>query len=149
MSIIAVRRPSPSPLSHPNSTPLSSQDVEATPSESSTADSSQSFSRQSIAIPKPTSPKELRVFLSTFLTVFVAEIGDKTQVTTLLMSAESQSPWVVFTGAGVALVLTSLLGVLVGKWLSKRVSIQTLETVTGTILLVIAVLLLWDVVQLG
>ncbi|HHP7243804.1 MAG TPA: TMEM165/GDT1 family protein [Elainellaceae cyanobacterium] len=99
-------------------------------------------------LPKPT-PPELRIFFSTFLTVFVAEIGDKTQVTTLLMSAESQSPWVVFVGAGFALVLTSLLGVLVGKWLSKRVSIQTLETVSGTILLVIAVLLLWDVVQLG
>lgn len=91
---------------------------------------------------------EFRVFLSTFITIFLAEIGDKTQVTTLLMSAESRAPWVVFLGAGLALVLTSLLGVIVGRWLSKRVSIKVLETTTACILLVISVLLLWDVVHL-
>lgn len=91
---------------------------------------------------------ELRLFFSTFLTIFVAEIGDKTQVTTLLMSAESQAPWIVFGGAGTALVLTSLIGVLLGRWLAQRVSIATLETATGTLLALIAVLLLWDAVHL-
>ncbi|WAL60056.1 TMEM165/GDT1 family protein [Thermocoleostomius sinensis] len=89
----------------------------------------------------------LRVFLSTFITIFLAELGDKTQVTTLLMSAESQSPWVVFLGAGAALVATSLLGVWLGHWLSKRISTRTLETAAGAMLLLIAVMLLWDVVQ--
>ncbi len=90
---------------------------------------------------------ELRLFFSTFLTIFVAELGDKTQVTTLLMSAESQAPWVVFSGAGTALVLTSLIGVLLGRWISERVSISTLETATGSILAFISMLLLWDVVH--
>jgi Ca2+/H+ antiporter, TMEM165/GDT1 family len=92
--------------------------------------------------------QELQVFASTFLTVLLAELGDKTQMTTLLLSAQSQNPWVVFAGAGTALVLTSLLGVLMGRWLAGRVSQQTLKTVTGTLLLLISVLLLWDVVQL-
>ncbi|MEM9949329.1 MAG: TMEM165/GDT1 family protein, partial [Cyanobacteria bacterium P01_D01_bin.36] len=55
------------------------------------------------------------VFLSTFVTIFLAELGDKTQVTTMLMSAESKAPVVVFLGAGLALISTSLIGVLLGQ----------------------------------
>ena len=87
------------------------------------------------------------VFSSTFLTIFLAEMGDKTQLATLLMSAESQSPWVVFAGAGVALIATSLLGVLLGRWLARSLSPKTLEASAGTLLLFISVLLLWDVVN--
>ncbi|WP_416667427.1 TMEM165/GDT1 family protein [Egbenema bharatensis] len=90
---------------------------------------------------------EVRIFLSTFVTIFLAELGDKTQVTTLLMSAESDSPWLVFAGAGMALVATSLLGVLMGHWLSKRVSPRTLEVATAVLLLVVSLMLVWDVVQ--
>jgi Ca2+/H+ antiporter, TMEM165/GDT1 family len=97
---------------------------------------------------KPSLQQELQIFTSTFLTVLMAEIGDKTQVTTLLMSAQSQAPWVVFLGAGAALVTTSLLGVLVGRWLAQRVSPRTLETSTGALLLFISVLLFWDVMRL-
>ncbi len=87
------------------------------------------------------------VFCSTFVTIFLAELGDKTQVTTLLMSAESQSPWIVFTGAALALITTSLLGVIVGRWLANRLSPKTLETAAGAALLVVSVSLLWDVVH--
>lgn len=89
------------------------------------------------------------IFSSTFLTIFLAEIGDKTQLATLLISAESQSPWIVFTGAAIALITTSLIGVLLGTWLAKRLPPKTLETAAGTLLLFISVMLLWDVVQLG
>lgn len=98
--------------------------------------------------PKQNRQAELRIFLSTFFTIFLAELGDKTQVTTLLMSAESHAPWVVFAGAGTALVATSLIGVWLGCWLAKRVSARTLETATGGLLLLVSVLLLWDVVHL-
>ena len=54
-----------------------------------------------------------KIFGSTFITIFLAELGDKTQLATLLMSAESQHPWVVFLGTSAALVTTSLLGVMV------------------------------------
>ncbi|XKI48321.1 TMEM165/GDT1 family protein [Altericista sp. CCNU0014] len=90
-----------------------------------------------------------REFMTAFIAIFFAEIGDKTQLATLLMTAESQSPWVVFAGAAAALISTSLLGVLVGRWLSRRLSEETLQTVTGAGMLLIAVLLLWDVVHLG
>ncbi|MBV9388884.1 MAG: TMEM165/GDT1 family protein [Chroococcidiopsidaceae cyanobacterium CP_BM_ER_R8_30] len=88
------------------------------------------------------------VFGSTFLTIFLAEFGDKTQLSTLLMSAESQSPWVVFLGSAAALIATSLLGVLLGRWLATKLTPRTMETAAGASLLLISVMLLWDVVQL-
>jgi putative Ca2+/H+ antiporter (TMEM165/GDT1 family) len=87
------------------------------------------------------------IFSSTFLTIFLAEMGDKTQLATLLMSAQSHSPWVVFAGAAAALIATSLLGVLLGRWLARRLSPKTLETSAGALLLFISVMLLWDVVH--
>lgn len=89
-----------------------------------------------------------REFFIAFLTVFLAELGDKTQLATLLMAAESQAPWVVFLGAALALILTSLIGVFLGRWLSQRLDANKLQTATGVSLLVIAILLLWDVVHL-
>jgi Ca2+/H+ antiporter, TMEM165/GDT1 family len=84
-------------------------------------------------------------FASTFVTIFLAELGDKTQVATLLMSAQSHKPWVVFCGAALALISTSLVGVLVGQWLSKVLKPRTLELATGSILAIVSVLLFVDV----
>lgn len=94
---------------------------------------------------KPSIRQELQIFTSTFLAVLLAELGDKTQVTTLLMSAQAQAPWVVFVGAGAALVTTSLIGVLLGQWVAQRVSAKTLEISTGVLLLLISALMLGDI----
>ncbi|QIZ71731.1 TMEM165/GDT1 family protein [Oxynema aestuarii] len=87
------------------------------------------------------------VFASTFITIFFAEFGDKTQLATLLIAAESHSPWIVFIGAGSALVATSLLGVLVGRWLARRVSPKTIEKSAGIVLLLLAASLFWDILR--
>jgi putative Ca2+/H+ antiporter (TMEM165/GDT1 family) len=87
----------------------------------------------------------LGVFGTTFVTIFLAEIGDKTQLSTLLMSAESHSPWVVFIGSAAALITTSLLGVLLGSWIANRLSPKTVEKSAGVMLLVISLMLFWDV----
>ncbi|MBD2346559.1 TMEM165/GDT1 family protein [Anabaena subtropica] len=85
------------------------------------------------------------VFATTFVTIFLAEIGDKTQLSTLLMSAESHLPWVVFLGSGAALITTSLLGVLLGSWVSTRFSPKILDKSAGVMLLFISLTLFWDV----
>ncbi len=103
---------------------------------------------RSLSSAQPRNWEFWKVFGSTFVTIFLAELGDKTQVATLLMSAQSQNPWVVFTGAASALVTTSLVGVLVGRWLCTRLSPKTLETATGMLLLVISGLLIWDVARM-
>jgi Ca2+/H+ antiporter, TMEM165/GDT1 family len=87
-------------------------------------------------------------FFSTFITIFLAEMGDKTQLATLLLSAQSGSPWIVFIGAGSALIATSLVGVLLGRYLAKVLSPKTLDIAAGMLLMVISILLLGDVVQL-
>lgn len=99
-------------------------------------------------IARESSTSQWKVFSSTFITIFLAELGDKTQVATLLMSAESHAPWIVFTGAAAALVTTSLLGVLVGQWLSSRVSPTTLDRAAGIMLALISVWLLLDVMKM-
>ncbi|MEH2142141.1 TMEM165/GDT1 family protein, partial [Nostoc sp.] len=87
------------------------------------------------------------VFATTFVTIFLAEIGDKTQLSTLLMSAQSHSPWVVFIGSAAALITTSLLGVLLGSWIASRLSPKTIEKSAGVMLLVISLMLFWDIFQ--
>jgi putative Ca2+/H+ antiporter (TMEM165/GDT1 family) len=72
-------------------------------------------------------------------------MGDKTQLATLLMSAESHEPWMVFAGAGTALVATSLIGVSLGSWLGNRLSPRVLEKSAGVLLLFVAVSLLWEI----
>ena len=71
------------------------------------------------------------LFASTFTTVFLAELGDKTQLATLLLSAQSGRPLLVFVGAALALVSTSLVGVLLGQWLSRHVPPRQLERWPG------------------
>jgi len=73
-----------------------------------------------------------QAFLTVFLTVFVAEIGDKTQLATLLFSAKAESSkWVVFAGSASALVLAAGIGVLVGAQLERFISPATLRYVAG------------------
>jgi Ca2+/H+ antiporter, TMEM165/GDT1 family len=87
-------------------------------------------------------------FFSTFITIFLAEMGDKTQLATLLLSAQSGSPWIVFIGSSAALIATSLVGVLLGRYLAKVLTPETLDIAAGMLLMVISILLLGDVVQL-
>ncbi len=67
-----------------------------------------------------------------FGTVFIAELGDKTQLATLLFAADKAvNKWLVFFGASAALIATSALGVLGGALISQHVSERTLHLVAG------------------
>ena len=76
----------------------------------------------------------LSVFLATFSTVFLAELGDKTQLAALLLSAESGRPVIVFFGASLALICSSLVGVLLGRWLARFIPAQMLERLAGLLM---------------
>ena len=96
--------------------------------------------------PTPIQASAFGVFLSTFITILLAELGDKTQITILLMSAEFKRPLPLFLGAAIALVMTSLLGVLAGRWLSSHLSPQLLNRLAGITLLIIAMALIGDAI---
>jgi len=73
-----------------------------------------------------------KLLLTVFGTVFVAELGDKTQLATMLFAADPRAaPWTVFLGAAAALVATSALGVLVGAALAAHVNPRYLGVGAG------------------
>ena len=86
----------------------------------------------------------LTVFITTFTTIFIAELGDKTQIATLMLSAESGKPIVVFLGSSLALISSSVVGVLIGKWLSKKISPSKFALFTGALMIIISALLAYD-----
>lgn len=74
----------------------------------------------------------MQIFLTAFITIFLAELGDKTQIATLLFASNKEtSKWVVFFGAALALTLTSAIAVLLGGTISEYVSEKTLKLVGG------------------
>ena len=87
------------------------------------------------------------IFITTFTTIFIAELGDKTQIATLMLSAESGNPIIVFLGSSLALISSSLVGVLIGKWLSKKISPSKFAFLTGLLMLIISILLAYDIIK--
>ena len=87
------------------------------------------------------------IFMTTFTTIFIAELGDKTQIATLMLSAESGNPIIVFIGSSLALISSSLVGVLIGKWLSQKISPSKFALFTGALMIIISIFLAYDTVK--
>jgi putative Ca2+/H+ antiporter (TMEM165/GDT1 family) len=86
---------------------------------------------------------DLRILLTTFGVIFLAEMGDKTQLAAMTMAADSKKPWAVFVGASLALVAVSALGVLVGTVVGDYVPLVWVKRVAATAFIVIGVLMLF------
>ena len=78
------------------------------------------------------------IFLTSFTTIFIAELGDKTQLATLMLSAESGRPLIVFLGSSFALLCSSIVGVLIGKWISTKISKERFSLFTGILMTIIS-----------
>ena len=81
----------------------------------------------------------LSLLFSTFLTIFIAELGDKTQLATLTISGTSDKPLAVFLGSSMALVITSLLGALAGGSISNYVPEIILKSIASLTFFVIGI----------
>jgi len=86
----------------------------------------------------------LSIFFTTFTTIFIAELGDKTQIATLMLSAESGKPIIVFLGSSLALISSSIVGVLIGKWESKKISPSKFALSTGALMILISIYLAYE-----
>ncbi|MBD0370729.1 MAG: TMEM165/GDT1 family protein [Pyrinomonadaceae bacterium] len=82
-------------------------------------------------------------FWTTFGALFLAEMGDKTQLAAITFAAQTRSPLSVFLGAALALALVSLIGVAVGSVLGEYLSENILRKVAAAAFIVIGVLMLW------
>ena len=88
---------------------------------------------------------DLKLFLTVFGTVFLAELGDKTQLATVLFSArDNVSLWTVFLGAALALVASTAIGVAAGSTAAHLVDGKALSYVAGAGFIVIGIWTLWQ-----
>ena len=85
---------------------------------------------------------EWKLFASTFGLIFLAEIGDKTQIATLSLAGGTSSRWAVFAGSALALVATSALAVLAGEAIGRVVPEIWLRRLAGAAFLVMGALFL-------
>lgn len=82
-------------------------------------------------------------FWTTFGTLFLAEMGDKTQLAAITLASETRSPLSVFVGAALALSLVSLIGVGVGALLGQYLPEALLHKLAAVAFILIGILMLW------
>ncbi|PYS67973.1 MAG: hypothetical protein DMF69_21525 [Acidobacteria bacterium] len=85
---------------------------------------------------------DFRVMLTTLGVIFLAEMGDKTQLAAMTMAAQTKKPWAVFIGASVALAAVSALGILVGSVVGDYVPLEWVKRIAAVAFIVIGVLML-------
>jgi putative Ca2+/H+ antiporter (TMEM165/GDT1 family) len=83
-----------------------------------------------------------RVVITTFGVVFLAEMGDKTQLAAMTMAAETKKPWAVLIGASVALACVSAIGVVVGGTLGHYLPLIWIKRAAALAFIAIGVLIL-------
>ena len=85
-----------------------------------------------------------RVIVTTFGVIFLAEMGDKTQLAAMTMAAETKKPWAVLIGASVALACVSAIGVVVGGSLGHYLPIVWVKRVAAVAFIAVGVLILLE-----
>ena len=85
---------------------------------------------------------DFKIMFTTFAMIFLAELGDKTQLATFALAAESKTRLAVFIGSATALVLTSLLAVLFGGAITKLIPPNYIKAGAGTLFVVLGLWML-------
>jgi putative Ca2+/H+ antiporter (TMEM165/GDT1 family) len=81
---------------------------------------------------------------STFVLIFLAEMGDKTQLAAMTLAAETGKPWAVFVGASLALVVVSALGVVAGGAIGRYVPLVWVKRGAALLFVAFGVFLLLE-----
>lgn len=89
--------------------------------------------------------RDWAAFSSTFVLIFLAELGDKTQLASISLASKSTSPWMVFLGASLALTTVTALGVLFGQGISRLVPDRILRLLSAAAFIVLGVLIWFGV----
>lgn len=88
---------------------------------------------------------DLKVFMVIFGTVFLAELGDKTQLATVLFATrESISPLTVFLAASLALIATTAVGVAAGHYIADQIDTRILAYIAGIGFIIIGAWTIWN-----
>jgi putative Ca2+/H+ antiporter (TMEM165/GDT1 family) len=84
-----------------------------------------------------------QLLLVTFVTVFISELGDKSQLAAIALSCNAKSPWPIFWGATAALLLASFLGVLLGDQAADWLPTHWVKLMAALGFLILGIRLLW------
>ena len=85
-----------------------------------------------------------RIFFLSFGTLFLAELGDKTQLAVFSLAADSRSPFTVFLGASAALIVVTFIGALIGGIVSRLIPALYLRLGAGVLFLGIGTYTIWE-----
>lgn len=83
-----------------------------------------------------------RILATTFGLIFVAELGDKTQLAAMAMAAESKAPLPVFAGAVLALAVVTLIGVAIGGALTRFIPAEYIRRGAGALFILVGAFML-------
>lgn len=86
----------------------------------------------------------LKALFTAFIVVFISELGDKTQLSTMLMASKSVHPKVVFIGSSLALILSSALAVCFGLYLKKFIPEEFIRYGGALVFVTVGLLMLFD-----
>ncbi len=84
----------------------------------------------------------IKTFFLVFLTIFMMELGDKTQISILNFATSLKSPFWVFLGAILALGTSTLLAVLIGANLFRLIPLRLLRFISGGIFILLGILII-------
>lgn len=83
-----------------------------------------------------------KLLATTFVALFLAELGDKTQLAAIGLTAKTGKPLIIFAGAASALVLITLLAVIFGEAISRVIPINYLQKGAAVLFILIGILML-------
>lgn len=86
----------------------------------------------------------IKIFFSTFLLIFLAELGDKTQLTALLLSAKEKKPLLIFAAAMSAFFVSTFLAVLLGSTLTKFFPETIIKKTAALVFIGVGLLILFN-----
>lgn len=84
----------------------------------------------------------MKSFIYIFFMVFLAELGDKTQLATMLLAAKSDSAIKVFIGSSIALICSSLIGVFAGTYMTKFIPPHYIQNCAGVLFIIMGIMIL-------
>lgn len=83
-----------------------------------------------------------KILLTSFGVIFLAEIGDKTQLSAIALATRYRSPWIVFAGAALAMIAATAVGIALGTLVTSVLGERAVRTVSGGLFIMFGLLIL-------
>ncbi len=83
-----------------------------------------------------------KILIGTFVTIFLAELGDKTQIAAIMMSSDTKRPFSVYFGAMLAFGIITLLAVFVGIGITRFLPMHVIKNLSAAAFIIIGILIL-------